>query len=535
MKKILLTLVAILSLTGCSFEFPEFSGNLNNSSENSSENISSEEKTSSENSQEESSEQSSEESSSEEIFTGPQVIDFYAINDFHGRISEDKSDNVPGISKLATYLKEQKSKNEKGYVFLNSGDYWQDTYESGMNKGELLTKCLDVMECETISLGNHEFDWGVDVIEKNMKLTNYTTFLGANIYNYPDTSTYAGLGEPYKIITRKGVKIGIIGGVGEDQITSITSSNWENLTFKNPSTIIKQLSDKLRIDEKCDLIILSLHADQDDTNPSSITSVSMKSGKRYVDAVFCAHSHQKEISTYNGVPFIQGGAHGKQVSHIQITFDEGNVSYTYTDNDGYGKINSYAEDSEINAIINSYLTPEFNNNKNEVVGTIQASGGFISKNMVGRIQAKATYDRLKELGYSDIDVVINNGGRSSSPSGEMTRESIFNMTPFTNYTYVVKNIKGSDIIGECVDYDNPYYCPDTSINLNANEYYTVACIDYVMLHKNTNRSYNYFPSYNENNVTYILQEYPYEIIEDYLETNKTVNISQFNTSNYTVL
>ena len=50
-----------------------------------------------------------------------------------------------------------------------------------MNKGALLTECLDVMECETLSLGNHEFDWGVNVIRDNKVLVSYTKFLGANI------------------------------------------------------------------------------------------------------------------------------------------------------------------------------------------------------------------------------------------------------------------------------------------------------------------------------------------------------------------
>ena len=153
------------------------------------------------------------------------ILDIYASNDIHGRISENKTENEPGIAKLATYLNERKSENNDGYIYLNSGDYWQDTYESGYNKGKLLTECLDLMECETISLGNHEFDWGIDVIKENKELTTYTTFLGANMRQYPDTSKTVDFAEPYKIIERQGLKIGIIGAIGRDQITSITSSS----------------------------------------------------------------------------------------------------------------------------------------------------------------------------------------------------------------------------------------------------------------------------------------------------------------------
>ncbi len=461
------------------------------------------------------------------------VIDIYAINDFHGRVLEDKTENIPGISKLSSYLKEQKSKNEDGYIFINSGDYWQDTYDSAMNKGALLTECLDVMECEVLALGNHEFDWGLDVIKENKQLVSYTKFLGANIYNYPNTSVKSDLADNYKIVERDGLKVGIIGGIGEGQITSITSTVWENLTFTNPSTVVKKLSDELRTEKDCDIVILSIHADQENAYQSEITKVSSTSGKRYVDAVFCAHSHDQEISTVNGVPFIQGGQHGQYVSHVQFTYQNGTLSTTYTQNDGYGKMNSYNEDPEINQIIDKYLTSEHNSKKNEVIGTITASGGYISTKYAGRIQAKATYDYLSSLGY-DVDIVINNGGRDSVTSGQMTREKIFNMSPFTNYTYVVENIKGSDIYGEVVSYTNPYYWSNPSVSLSKTNYYTVACIDYMMLHKSTSRYYNYFSSYNEDNVVHIIEDYPNVIMENYLR-NKTFNIYDFNTTNYTCL
>ena len=57
----------------------------------------------------------------------------------------------------------------------------------------------------------------------------------------------------------------------------------------------------------------------------------------------------------------------------------------------------------------------------------------------------------------------------------------------------------------------------------------------MMLHKNTSRNYNYFKSYEENNVVHIIEEYPNVIIENYLKKNKSVNLSIFFNSNYTCL
>ena len=128
------------------------------------------------------------------------TIEIYAFNDFHGRISENKYENEPGISKLASYLdNERKIKDE--VVVINSGDYWQDTYESGYNKGKLLTECLDAMKVDAFTLGNHEFDWGIDVIKENKELSTYTPFLGCNIVNYY-TNELVDFVEPYKIVEK---------------------------------------------------------------------------------------------------------------------------------------------------------------------------------------------------------------------------------------------------------------------------------------------------------------------------------------------
>ena len=117
----------------------------------------------------------------------------------------------------------------------------------------------------------------------------------------------------------------------------------------------------------------------------------------------------------------------------------------------------------------------------------------------------------------------------------MTSEEIFNMIPFTNKTIVAKNILGSDIINECVRYTTPYFMKVPNLKIENNKYYTVACIDYMMLHKNTNRKYDYFKSFNKENVIYTIEDYCNVIVENYLLENKVVDYKDFLGSNYTCL
>ena len=416
---------------------------------------------------------------------------------------------------------------------MNSGDYWQDTYESGYNKGKLLTECLDLMECETMALGNHEFDWGVDVIRENKQLTTYTTFLGANIRQYPDTSKQVDFAESYKIIERQGLKIGIIGAIGRNQITSITSSNWENITFLDHTQVVKDISDDLRVNKGCDVIILSIHADESNSNGSSLTQVSSKSNKKYVDAVFCAHSHQREVKYYNNVPFIQAGDHGTNLSHIKLKYNNGNVTAMNAEYIGYREMNNLEADTEINAVIDKYFTSTFINDRDRVHGTI--TGYTMDKIIAGNLLAKATYDLLKENNIN-CDIVINNGSRPyENPIGDMTSEMLFNIMPFTNKTLVVENISGEDILKECQYYDNPYYMPNPNLEITSDGKYTVACIDYMMIHKNADRYYDYFKTYNANNLVYTVTDYPNVILENYLAKNKTISTYDYSGTNYNCL
>ena len=157
------------------------------------------------------------------------TVDLFAINDFHGSVIQNGYEM--GILKVGSYLKQRQQ--EENTVVINSGDYWQGSLQSNMNYGEFLTKIANDIEFDAMTIGNHEFDWGVNYINRNSELesdTGYKTpFLGANIYNYSistgEVGDYANLGKKYVIKTlENGLRVGIIGLIGDSQISSITSS-----------------------------------------------------------------------------------------------------------------------------------------------------------------------------------------------------------------------------------------------------------------------------------------------------------------------
>ena len=184
-------------------------------------------------------------------------INLFAMNDFHGSIIEN--DEELGFLKQGTFFKNKSE--EDNTLILNSGDMWQGSIESNSNYGEFLTKAMNYIEFDSFTLGNHEFDCGKQYIINNRSLFDQTTkystpFLGANIYNYDieskTTLSHADdICEDYVIKDlENGLRVGIIGIIGENQITSISSQFADEFTFVDSLPIIKNLSDELRINKK---------------------------------------------------------------------------------------------------------------------------------------------------------------------------------------------------------------------------------------------------------------------------------------------
>lgn len=499
-------------------------------------------------------------------------IDLYCINDYHGQISKENHSYYyeGGIARFGTYLNKKTAENPTGSIFLNAGDLWQDTFDSAKNKGELMMKSMVELNCEAMALGNHEFDWGQETIKENRKIAenenNITkcNFLGANIYHYEDGQAKDHADElcsSYKIVERQGFKIGIIGAIGEKQLTSITSSIVENITFLNPIPIVKQISDDLKTNHGCELVIYLFHGSSDQVGYKELSAISSTSGKHYVDAGFLGHTHQFESVFYNGVPWIQSYQHGAVLGHVNLKIAEtspqsgvfNSSCYYYPDYSskdnykgreengyGFGSDSIYAQDelASIKMMVDQYLTPEFISDKKRNVATLINHNNYVGEE-IGNILAKATSEYINKITdpvIPKIDVVINNGNRDTielQSSGKLTNEELFNLCPFTNKT-IIASVLGKDIYSECVRFGSPYYLPgEASITINKNKYYNVACIDYLLLHKNVNRQYDYFSSYS--GAIYTIDAYSHDILLDYFADNNSFDMESLSSVAYTGL
>ncbi|MCR5490612.1 MAG: 5'-nucleotidase C-terminal domain-containing protein [Bacilli bacterium] len=416
----------------------------------------------------------------------PMYIDFYGINDFHGAVLPSTSWQ-PGIESIGGFLKEAKA---EGAVLINSGDMYQGSIESNYNRGELLSKCMKNIGFDSFTLGNHEFDWGDEAIKANAK-TAGMDFLGANIYHYDmekgQVLDFADdLVAKYTIVERGEWKIGIIGTIGKDQITSICSQFIDGYTFLDPIPLIMELSDELRTEQNCDVVVLSHHGEQDELRFTGLTNVSPVSNMRYIDAAFCAHSHQNETAIENGVRFVQSDDLGETMSKITLFVREGVVETARFTTDVVAK--GYS-DAELSALINEYKTVS-DAAGNEVL--CQADSNYYDRyEASSNLIVKAIGEYEKQQGIA-IDYAIANGARSAlrASNNEITYSNLYTSVPFDN-SIVLCKVKGTDLIHEFAFCDG--YRPE-NITLSADRYYTCAIIDYLATHRGSDRKYDYYPS-----------------------------------------
>ena len=425
-------------------------------------------------------------------------VNFSVVNDFHGQIDEEVDDYRVGLAKMSTYLKDRK---QQGDILISNGDMYQGSYLVGVDHGQFVSYAFKNMGFDAYVLGNHEFDWGVEKILDNQAALGQN-FLCANSFEYPylpSSETRAVVGQDYKIInlyegTQFEVKVGIIGAIGKDQISSINSLQAENIIFLEPTEIVKNLAIKLREQENCDYVIASYHDGEPDT---SIADTVSGEKYKYVDACFMAHTHKYDYKVVNGVPFIQASAYSRAVSTVRFSFNKVKKTSTLTESKyEYLSSKSLSPDPIMVSRINDKKA-KYEKEYTEIVGN-NATEQPLSVGQMSQFYAKLTYDRAIEEYQDGFNIVgcMFNESRRSLKAGEFTYAELYETHPFLNGIYIF-SVAQSDIFRE-KKYSYGYIDPDTPFSETLDLYFDVLVFDYNGFHIGVSdiyeKYYNYFPS-----------------------------------------
>ncbi|MGB9695982.1 MAG: bifunctional metallophosphatase/5'-nucleotidase [Ignavibacteria bacterium] len=354
--------------------------------------------------------------------------DFHAHNLPYQVTKKDSAGNkityyVGGTSSMLGYLKNLR--DDKSLV-LNAGDEYQGSPICSITKGFSQIPLLNLYKLDAFVLGNHDFDYGVTLLDSALKQANFVV-LSANLY---DVSKQSLAAEPYTIKELNSIKVGIIGISPEELSTLTLPQNIENIRILNTDSVVAVAIEELK-KQHCNLIVLLSH---NGVERDSIYAVKFH---RDIDVIIGGHSHSTlyKPKIVDGVIICQAGYYGRFLGKLDLKVDiEKDTVANY-----FEKLYETAFDSSIYDKDAQYLVEnmvkQIEPEMERVIGSIDKD---LNKTTIGLWQAEIIKERVK----SDIGFLNSGGIRGNIKKGDIKVKDIWEINPFDN-TIVVVTVKGN--------------------------------------------------------------------------------------------
>jgi len=251
-------------------------------------------------------------------------------NDTHSHLdtfpqTDAKFPNQGGAAKRATIFNQIKKENPNTLI-LDAGDMFQGTPYFNYYGGELEIKVMNMLQYDAGTLGNHEFDNGINSLSEQIHKANFD-IINAN-YDFKNT-LMDGLTKPYKVFIKDGIKIGVF-GLGIKLEGLVNKSEYDETVWNNPIEIAQDVTRILKDDLKCDLIICLSHLGYKfGGNSQMISDLDLAAKTKNIDLIIGGHTHtflEKPTIVLNAeqkeVIVNQVGCYGVRVGQIDFYFDE---------------------------------------------------------------------------------------------------------------------------------------------------------------------------------------------------------------------
>lgn len=259
---------------------------------------------------------------------GSRKITILHTNDTHSNIdafplTHPKYPGMGGVAKRSALLQKIR-KEEQNVILLDSGDIFQGTPYFNTYHGELEMKLMSMMKYDVATLGNHDFDIGLDGFKNAQKFADFP-FVCAN-YDFKGT-VLEGEIKPFHIIEKGGLKIGVF-GIGIDLNGLALSANYEGMKYLDPIETANQQAENL-VNLGCDLIICLSHLGFE-YGTQQISDKTLGTKTKNIHLILGGHTHtflEKPVIVNNLInqPVLinQTGWAGLFLGRIDLDFNKG--------------------------------------------------------------------------------------------------------------------------------------------------------------------------------------------------------------------
>ena len=386
-------------------------------------------------------------------------------NDFHSAIDPipaywlpraegEPMQHLGGAAELMTLVESIRAEEEwaGNPVFLfDAGDMFTGMLAK-LTSGEAMMEMMLVLGYDAFGIGNHEFDYGWRSFREQMFRMPYPS-LGANIF-------YAGgeipFSQPHAIIEKDGIRLGVIGVIGQDARSAILPSNVTELDFRDPAPAIERSIAALEND--VDLIVVLAH--QGHTGPQQTDAEAHPEVQRDFDAdielcgavpgidVFIGgHAHRGIEVPYvhprTGSIIVQTYGYGTRLGYLRVRLDTGTDGVVSHEGE---LLKVWSDDLEPNPVMRERMAVY----QERVAPIIGEAVGETPKRLTRRYNAESLLgafatDVLRQVTGAEVAFINAGGLRADLPRGEITKGNVQDAFPFQD-TPVVIEMTGADVL-----------------------------------------------------------------------------------------
>ena len=234
-------------------------------------------------------------------------------SDTHSCIDPDSKTGLGGVVRRATFV-EQRRKEKPQALLVDCGDFSQGSLYYNLFKGETEVMMMNVMEYDVATIGNHEFDFGLDNMMRTFAMAEFP--IVSTNYDFTGTSVEPFV-RPYHIIKVDGVRVGFV-GVGPQLEGLVAEANCKGVGYNHPATTADSVAAVLKEEKGCDIVVCLSHLGWD-------ADTLLIANTRHLDLILGGHSHSyfKKPLYYKNldgrdIMLMHTGKNGQYVSETTI-------------------------------------------------------------------------------------------------------------------------------------------------------------------------------------------------------------------------
>jgi 2',3'-cyclic-nucleotide 2'-phosphodiesterase (5'-nucleotidase family) len=376
----------------------------------------------------------------------PKRVRIVHTNDFHGRLhpqtpSWAEGRALGGSAVLAAHFDSARVRFDGPTVVLSAGDDYQGTAISNLSWGRAVVGVQNAARYDAATLGNHEFDWGIDTLRARLSEERFPR-LAANVYR-AGTTEQPGWIRPWTLIERDGVKVGVIGIAlpGTPQI--VMAGRTAGLDFGPEAPAIDRAAREARA-AGADFVVVTAHIGAGCERPGRAPAEASegcegemlevaRAVREPIDLIVGGHTHQRVLTRAGGVPVVEAASYGTAYSITDLE-RQGDSTVVLTHEVRTPWADEVDADTMVARVVAEWDAEVRPISEQIVVSFARPMERDGGEYPLGNLIA----DAFRAQTGADVSIVNNGSIRRPMPAGPISYGVLYELQPFQNQLVTVR-------------------------------------------------------------------------------------------------